>query len=153
MQNMYPTSISQIIEAVTKMIFGLGFSGGVMYLTQREYSLHATVLGRSYPSPEQAQAVIAQLASGAAVLGVSLSTAAGLVYLMLRWRKKGDGVSQQQLMHAPKPQDSSILLKRILVIAIPVCLGSLAVNLSGIIDLLTVTGRLSHVMDLSLIHI
>lgn len=147
MQNMYPTSISQIIEAVTKMIFGLGFSGGVMYLTQREYSLHATVLGRSYPSPEQAQAVIAQLASGAAVLGVSLSTAAGLVYLMLRWRKKGDGVSQQQLMHAPKPQDSSILLKRILVIAIPVCLGSLAVNLSGIIDLLTVTGRLSHVMD------
>ena len=45
MQNMYPTSISQIIEAVTKMIFGLGFSGGVMYLTQREYSLHATVLG------------------------------------------------------------------------------------------------------------
>ena len=50
-------------------------------------------------------------------------------------------------MHAPKPQDSSTLLKRILVIAIPVCLGSLAVNLSGIIDLLTVTGRLSHVMD------
>ncbi len=33
------------------------------------------------------------------------------------------------------------------MIAIPVCLGSLAVNLSGIIDLLTVTGRLSHVMD------
>lgn len=147
MQNMYPTSISQIIEAVTKMIFGLGLSGGVMYLTQREYSLHATVLGRSYPSSEQAQAVIAQLASGAAVLGVSLSTAAGLLYLMVRWRKKGDGVSRQQLMQAPKPQDSRTLLKSILVIAIPVCLGSLAVNLSGIIDLLTVTGRLSYVMD------
>ena len=27
MQNMYPTSISQIIEAVTKMIFGLALSG------------------------------------------------------------------------------------------------------------------------------
>ena len=77
MQNMYPTSISQIIEALTKMIFGLGLSGVVLYLTQREYETYGTVLGQSYAGQAQAQAVIAQLASGAAVLGVSLSTAAG----------------------------------------------------------------------------
>ena len=61
MQNMYPTSISQIIEAVTKMIFGLGLSGAVLYLTQREYETYGTVLGQSYAGQAQAQAVIACL--------------------------------------------------------------------------------------------
>lgn len=147
MQNMYPTSISQMIEAVTKMAFGLGLSWGVMKWTQQEYLRSGTVLGVSYETAEQAQAAIVQLASAAAVLGVSLSTAAGLLYLMLRWRKRGDGVRDEQVMHAPKAQPSAQLLKSILVIGVPVCLGSLAINLSGIIDLMTVTGILSYVMQ------
>ena len=147
MQNMYPTSISQIIEAVTKMIFGLGLSGAVLYLTQREYETYGTVLGQSYAGQAQAQAVIAQLASGAAVLGVSLSTAAGLLYLMIRWRKKGDGVPDALVRQSPQPQRAGVLFKTIIVIAVPVCLGSLAVNFSGIIDLMTVTGRLAEVMQ------
>ena len=110
MQNMYPTSISQIIEAVTKMIFGLGLSGAVLYLTQREYETYGTVLGQSYAGQAQAQAVIAQLASGAAVLGVSLSTAAGLLYLMIRWRKKswsGSRPSHSARACCLKPSSSS----------------------------------------------
>ncbi len=147
MQNMYPTSISQIIEAVTKMIFGLGLSGAVLYLTQREYQNTQTVLGVSYSSYEQAQAVIAQIASAAAVLGVSLSTVAGLLYLVFLWKRKGDGVQDSLVMHAPKPEASSQILKKIVMIGVPVCMGSLAVNLSGFIDMMTVTGRLDDVMN------
>lgn len=147
MQNMYPTSISQIIEAITKMILGLGLSWGVMEWAQREYLRSGTVLGVPYETAVQAQAATVQLASAAAVLGVSLSTAAGLLYLMLRWRKKGDGVSDEQVMHAPKAQPASKLFRQIVAIGIPVCLGSLAINLSSIVDLMTVTGRLSDVMQ------
>ena len=147
MQNMYPTSISQIIEAVTKMIFGLGLSGAVLYLTKREYQNTQTVLGVSYSSYEQAQAVIAQIASAAAVLGVSLSTVAGLLYLVFLWKRKGDGVQDSLVMHAPKPEASSQILKKIVMIGVPVCMGSLAVNLSGFIDMMTVTGRLDDVMN------
>lgn len=147
MQNMYPTSISQIIEAVTKMIFGLGLSWAVLHFTGEEYAQYGTVLGVSYPSQAQAQAAIAQLASGAAVLGVSLSTAAGLLYLMIRWRKKGDGVSDSLVFDSPAPESSSRLLKSIVMIGIPVCMGSLAVSFSGVIDLMTVTGRLADVMQ------
>ncbi len=129
------------------MIFGLGLSGAVLYLTQREYETYGTVLGQSYAGQAQAQAVIAQLASGAAVLGVSLSTAAGLLYLMIRWRKKGDGVPDELVRQSPQPQRAGVLFKTIIVIAVPVCLGSLAVNFSGIIDLMTVTGRLAEVMQ------
>ena len=147
MQNMYPTSISQIVEAVTKMIFGLGLSGAVLYFTQKEYVSFQTVLGQHYESAAQAQAVIAQLASGAAVLGVSLSTAAGLLYLVVRWRIKGDGVPDAVVKAAPPPERSAKLLKTIIVIAVPVCLGSLAANFSGFIDMMTVTGRLSQAMQ------
>ena len=147
MQNMYPTSISQIIEAVTKMIFGLGLSWAVLHFTGEEYAQYGTVLGVSYESQAQAQAAIAQLASGAAVLGVSLSTAAGLLYLMIRWRKKGDGVSDSLVVDSPAPESSSRLLKSIVMIGIPVCMGSLAVSFSGVIDLMTVTGRLADVMQ------
>lgn len=147
MQNMYPTSISQIIEAVTKMIFGLGLSWVVLYATRKEYAALGTVLGHVYSTAEQAQAVMAQLASAAAVLGVSISTAAGLIYLILRWRKLGDGVKEEAVMYAPKPQSSKTLLKSVIMIGIPVCMGSLAINLSGVIDLMTVTGRLADVMN------
>lgn len=147
MRNMYPTSISQIIEAVTKLIFGLGLSWFVLDWTEKEYLRAGTVLGVAYETLEQAQAVIAQLASAAAVLGISLSTAAGTLYLMIRWRKHGDGVANELVMHAPKPQGTKTLLQQIVLIGIPVCMGSLTINLSGVIDLMTVTGRLADVMQ------
>lgn len=50
-------------------------------------------------------------------------------------------------MHAPKPEASSQILKKIVMIGVPVCMGSLAVNLSGFIDMMTVTGRLDDVMN------
>ena len=147
MQNMYPTSLSQIVEAVTKMIFGLGLSWAVLHFTGEEYERFGTVLGISYAGEAQAQAAIAQLASGAAVLGVSLSTAAGLLYLMVRWRRKGDGVPDSDVLASPAPERSSCLLKKIIMIGIPVCMGSLAISFSGVIDLMTVTGRLADVMQ------
>ena len=149
MQNMYPTCVSQIIEAVTKLIFGLGFCRLTLFLTSREYQRRGTVLGKVFAAKEQASSAMAQLASAGAVFGVTLSTAAGLIYLVRTWKTQGDGITDRQLMYAPKPQPSAALLRKIMAVGIPVCLGSLAVDLSGVIDLMTVTGGLAHLMETS----
>ncbi len=61
-RNMTPTAVSQVTEAITRVIFGLGFA----YLA-RDYSL--------------------PIIAGMAVWGVTLSNVAGLIYLIIKTGK------------------------------------------------------------------
>ena len=103
MQNMYPTSISQMIEAVTKMAFGLGLSWGVMKWTAGNIFAAVRCWG-VYETAEQAQAAIVSWQARRRCWGSACQLRQACCILMLRWRKRGDGVRDEQVMHAPKAQ-------------------------------------------------
>lgn len=149
MQNMYPTCISQILEAASKLVLGLGMCMIMLDATEKEYKRTGRVLGHLFESEEQTYAVRIQLASAAAVLGVMLSTAVGAIYLIHLWRKQGDLVTQEKVMYAPKPYSKGYWFHKILMIGFPVCLGALLVDLSGVVDLMTVTSGLERLMQTS----
>lgn len=146
MHNMYPTAVSQIIEAVAKLGLGVGLTWLAINLTKNELATQGTVLGFVYESAAAAENAIDQIAAGAAVLGVTFSTVAGAAYLILRHRICGDGLSKAQLEGAPSPERAKEILKSIISIGVPICLGSLAMSLSANIDMATVTNRLAHIM-------
>ncbi len=122
--NMYPTAISQAIEAVAKVCFGLLFSHVVF---QRE----AQVLS-FFP----AGTPIAPIAAAAAVLGVTLSTLCGALYFLIR-NLSGDGLPKETVPTATATPSTKQWLHALLKIMLPVALGSFVTNLTSLIDLCT----------------
>lgn len=146
LRDMYPTAVSQIMEAVVKLLCGVGFTAAALKITQTEYAQSGTVLGKAY-DPAAAELAIQQIGAGAALLGVMMSTAAGFLYLALRHRFVGDGINRHHLAASVPPRESRDILHYLIRLAVPICLGSLALNMTSIIDMMTVMGQLTRVVD------
>ncbi|MGM9523704.1 MAG: polysaccharide biosynthesis C-terminal domain-containing protein [Faecousia sp.] len=113
--DMTPTAVSQIIEALGKLLLGLGFAWIVMRLTDD-----------------------VALASGASIAGISIGAACSALYVFLRYRrnrKKVAALGGEALSYGATA-------KKLLAIAVPITLGAAGLQLINLIDEIMVTRRL-----------
>ena len=147
LKNMYPTAISQVIEAVVKLALGLLLSWIIIYVGTSQYQNGGVVFGTACDSEKEAMSIIYPFASAAAILGITLSTVFGAAYLHLRYRIKGDSITPQMLAAAPAASGGKEILRSIMAIAIPVSLGTLTTTLTSFIDSSSIVNRLKNVME------
>lgn len=121
LQNMTPTAVSQALEAVAKLGLGLALCQWVLAAS-----------GNRLP-PCAADVPLSALAAAGAVLGVTLSTAVGWLYFLLRGLRSGNRLPRGNAPAAPMGQ----IFRRLLYVMIPVALGSLVTNLTSLLDLVT----------------
>ncbi|MEE1280228.1 MAG: polysaccharide biosynthesis C-terminal domain-containing protein, partial [Oscillospiraceae bacterium] len=148
LKNMYPTAISQMIEAVAKLLFGLVFAWLVIYIGTSQFETDKTVFGTFCETETEAMSIIYPFASAAAILGVTLSTMIGAVYLHIRYRIKGDSITEEQLLTSPPARGNKDILRSLCAVAIPVSLGTLATTLTSFIDSSSILNRLNHAMEI-----
>lgn len=155
LRNMYPTAISSVIEALGKLLLGLGFAYCVILKARAQYNATGIVFGNTVvvppnPDPEEyarmvrnaIAAAAGPYASAAAVVGVTIGAALGAIYLIIRHRMTGDKITVAELRTSPRPMRNRQTLRIMIAIAIPVVLGSLVTNVASLIDLATVQRRL-----------
>lgn len=147
LKNMYPTAISQMIEAVAKLAFGLLFSWIVIYIGTSQFNENKTVFGTLCQTEKEALSIIYPFAAAAAILGVTLSTAIGAIYLHIRYLTKGDGITAEQLSSSPPARSSKEILRSLLSIAVLVSLGTLATTITSFIDTTSILNRLNYAME------
>lgn len=140
-QNMTPTAVSQVIEALSKLVFGLLFAYLVMNYLSNEYLSTSTVLGTLVASKEQALSMIYPYTAAASILGVTAGTFFGWVYMAIYGK-----------LYPPMPKcnrkiDQKPIAKELILIAMPIVLGSLVQNLSNLIDTATIQNRLEFALQ------
>ena len=123
LRNMYPTAISDIIEALGKLIIGYGFAYAFLKITGS-----------------------VALAAAGAMLGITIGTALGALYLYIHDRRKGDMITEEELLLSPEPDSGRYILKCLVAIAVPVVISSLTTNITSLIDVTMVKAQLSHIM-------
>ena len=121
--NMAPTSVSQIIEALCKLVVGLGL---------------AFWLVKQGKDPD--------VAAAGAITGVTVGTVVALVYMVLdffltRGREDTRGTD--------RPDSAGSILANILKIAVPITLSSSMVGIVTVIDSSLVQGQLQSALDLT----
>ena len=119
LNNMLPTAVSELLEALCKLVLGFGFGFFTVKITGN-----------------------VAFGAAAAILGITVGTAVSTFYLKLYYRIKGDGISPDKLSGSPILGGRSAA-KALILIAVPVALASLAGNIALIIDALTVRRQLS----------
>ena len=126
-QNMRPTAISQLIEAVGKLVFGVRFG------------MWAAAKGMSLP-----------YVAAAAMIGLSLGVAISAGYLFscrLHHTAKGAAVTsttQASLHCAKRPGIVRPPVQRLIRLAIPITLSSSVLSLTKVVDMTLILRRLQH---------
>lgn len=126
-RNMVPTSVSQVAEGLGRVLCGLLLCAAVLR--------HADVILPHLPQGMTVQSA----AAAAAILGVTLSTAVGLLTLLCFPKP-------QRVAHAPvyHPHTDKALRRALLRILLPVAAASLVTNLTTLIDLAAGLRLLEH---------
>ena len=122
--NMAPTAISNLVEAIVKLCAGYGIA---YYMYQKGYPLEEVV--------------------GGAIFGVTLSTFAAMIFMTLRYvfRDRSYRVKVADFINdvgTPK----NLLVKEFLTISLPIMISSISANLMGAVDAFTVMNRLKSYM-------
>ncbi|HIW73560.1 MAG TPA: polysaccharide biosynthesis protein [Firmicutes bacterium] len=146
-RNMYPTAISQILEAVGKLIVGLGLAAGALRLGQWQFEHGGVVFGKAAASAAEALEISLPYIAAGGMIGVTFGSFVSLAYLMLRYRLKGNGITREELLSAPRPYSSRRIFRRLLAFAIPVALGTLATQLTNLIDVVSLQKCLAVVVE------
>ena len=147
LRNMTPTAVSQVIEALGKLIIGLALAKLIITIGEGQYESTignglATVFGQQVANETEANSVIVPWAAAGAVLGVTVGSVASTVYLMIHYKLKGDGFTRVQLVNSPKARMGSDIAKEMVKIAIPMVVSSLILNITNLIDTITIQTRL-----------
>lgn len=124
-QQMGPPAMSQVIEALGKLLIGVVFA--------------IWAQGEGYSLP---------LTAAFAVVGLAVGEAVGMFYLLIarrRYEKRGklslpDGVVPSLVL-----QEEKGLLRRIIAIAVPVTVSASVMSLSSLIDLVLIQHRLQDI--------
>ena len=119
-EEMKPTAISQLIEAIAKLVLGIIFA--------------LAAIRKGYPVPTVA---------AFAVLGITVGTFLSLCYLMIARRKvnKKIIVFLSGDINTKKEENAKTLLK----IALPITLGSAVISLTRILDMAFIMRRLQDI--------
>lgn len=123
LRNMYPTAISDVTEALGKLILGYSFAYVAMKTTGD-----------------------VALAAAGAMAGITVGAAAAAAYLKLRYKIKGDSITKGELSAAPERMPSKKQAKAIIMIAIPVVLASLANSVASLVDVSMVKWQLTNLV-------
>ena len=118
--NMTPTAVSQILEALCKLGFGLSLA---WYFLQ---------LGRGV-----------ELAAAGAILGVTIGTVMSMLFLIFYLLTHRDRTQSLDV-----PDSSGTLMKKVLLIGVPITLSHSAMSIITLIDSKIVLGRLESISSL-----
>ncbi len=118
--NMRPTSRSQILEAVVKLIVGLALAYGIMRLTSKVH-----------------------LAAAGAILGVTISCVLSAGYLATKVQKAYRALPQS----SDTPETFGATAKELLKVAVPITIGSAGLQLLTVIETGLYMNRLVDILN------
>ena len=146
LRNMTPTAISEIIEAVCKLLFGLTAAVLIVNSGLKEFAESGTVYGIKEASETYAKIATLPYAAAGAIFGVTLGGFFGFLFLFFYHKKNGDGITPEMLHDSPRPMPMHLTMSRLVRTAIPIAIGSLAINLSAFVDGMLLQSRIGDLL-------
>ena len=155
MSNMMPTGVSQVIEALGKLCFGLVFIKIIQTIGMSQYNsgmlssgnTQATVFGTLVTNNIEANGAIVPWAAAGAVFGVTCGSVASTIFLAIYFRIRGTGFTKEELESTPCLKTDRELGKTMIKIAVPMIISALVLNVTNLIDTATIQARLKAAVE------
>lgn len=143
-RNMFPTAVSEVLEALGKVFLGLSFAFIVMNVGMNEYSASETVFGQHFATQYDAMYTLLAYSVASAIAGITLGSLIAFIFLRLYYIKHKFSVPDEALENSIDARTRRETFNALLKTAIPIGLSAIVLNLSGSIDTLVVQNVLYH---------
>ena len=149
-RNMFPTAVSEIIEAAGKLVFGLVIAFVILKIGKAEFESTGTVFGFTFESGAENEAynTIMAFSVAGAIAGIVLGSVAALVFLILRYKIGGDGIPEEQVGSSIESRTKRETFMKMVKLAIPIGLTALVMNIGTFFDSLIIQNVL-HSLSLT----
>ena len=134
MRNMVPTSVSEVIEALVKLLVGYSLAYVVMNYGTKLFGITD-------------ERTLLKYSVAAAIFGITLGSFCSFLYIYLRFRIEGDAITQEMYDAAPKPRKKRDTFGILMKTAIPIGLGALIMSVAGTVDSMLIQRRLISMME------
>lgn len=137
--NLTPSAVSQVIEALGKLIVGVGATYAIMDYGLKYFEENGEIFGVTLESKDAAINFLAPYGAAAAILGVSVGSLLACGYIIIKYKISGDDITKKQLNSAEQSVlPLKTIFKRILRVGLPISLGAAVMQLCALIDNFTV---------------
>lgn len=146
-RNMFPTCVSEIIESILKVTFGIGGAYLALFLANNEYEKYGTVFGNAITSSEQLIPTALPYISAFSLFGVALSTGVATVYLFAISKRRSYRISRDQLDIDKVTDKRRNIIGFLVSLAIPIALCSVITTITSVVDTITIQPILNSLID------
>lgn len=143
-RNMFPTAVSEVIEAIGKVFIGLSLAFVVMHMGMNEFAASGTIFGQHFATEYDAMYTLLAYSVASAIAGISIGSLLAFVFLRVYYAKRKFAVPEEYLENSIDARTRRETFQLLLKTAIPIGLSAIVMNLSGSIDTLVVQNVLYH---------
>lgn len=136
-RNMTPTAISEVIEAGSKLIFGLVIAFIIMKTGSESYAATGTVYGLTFGGANadlDAMYTIISFSVAGAISGILIGSIGSFLFLYLRFKLGGDGIPEEYYLKSIDARTKKETFIRMFKTAIPIGLTALVMNIGTLAD-------------------
>ncbi len=133
MQNMNPTAVSQVIEQVFRVGFGLSLA----YLFYRSAPTFLSWAGKDATTASDVKGAMG------AISGATIGSAAGLALIIFIYMKSRAAIHHRMDMHPDTVFEATgDILKKVLLIAVPITIGAAVMPIMNMVEVPIINSRL-----------
>lgn len=147
LKNMLPTALSEIVETIFKLVFGLGFAYAVMNYAESSFYENGGCFGQYCRTIEEARSTALPFVTAASILGVTCATAIASVYILISGKIHGDGITKAMLQKDKITDSRGYICKTLFRYSLPIAAASVITTLTNMIDLVTINPCLSKAIE------
>lgn len=144
MRNMTPTSVSEIIEGASKLVFGLTFAYLIMKFGLDGYEANGTIFGITFADEKTAIYTLVGYSVSGAVFGITVGSVLSFLYLLIKYKRVGGGITQAELDSSVDARSKNETFLALVKTAVPIGLGALVMNISGTLDGMIIQSIISN---------
>ena len=133
-RNMTPTAVSEIIEAVVKLVVGSALAWGILAWGLSSNAATHSFLWMHFQNEDEAVHTILALSVAGAIMGISLSSMISWLYYFLKFRIQGDGIPKEYLENSIDAREKRETFMTIIKTALPIAGGTLVMSLGSWVD-------------------
>ena len=143
-RNMVPTAISEIIEAVVKLVIGAALAYFIIIAGMKSYHSTGTFLGLHFIDKETAEKTILAFSVAGAIIGISLGSLCSFLFFVIKFKIQGDGIPREYYENSIDAREKRETFSIIVKTAVPIATGALVMSLGGFIDQIIIQRVLLH---------
>lgn len=133
-RNMFPTAVSEVIEAVVKLLLGALFAFLIMKFGMEHYHRTGTFLFFTFRDHIEAENTILAFSVAGNICGISIASFCSFMFLVFKYRIGGDGIPKEYLENSVDALQKRETFGIIVKTALPIVGGALVMSIGSLID-------------------